>query len=164
MYKTKGIDMITELNNGLNNSRAVDVVFGTAKSIGARINELLGYGKKTITIDVQKTPMQWAGANTTRPRPYATGGFPEDGLFFANHNELVGQFSNGKTAVANNEQITEGIKWAAYEGMSMALSQYGGGSTSVNVVLEGDADGLFKTVQGKANNYTRQTGKPAFIV
>ena len=27
----------------------------------------------------------------------------------ANHGELVGQFSNGKTAVANNEQIIEGI-------------------------------------------------------
>ena len=40
---------------------------------------------------------------------FATGGFPEDGLFMANHNELVGQFSNGKTAVANNEQIIEGI-------------------------------------------------------
>lgn len=40
---------------------------------------------------------------------HAEGGFPEDGLFFANHNELVGQFSNGKTAVANNGQIVEGI-------------------------------------------------------
>lgn len=40
---------------------------------------------------------------------YATGGFPEDGLFMANSGELVGQFSNGKTAVANNEQIVEGI-------------------------------------------------------
>ena len=40
---------------------------------------------------------------------FSTGGFPEDGLFMANHNELVGQFSNGKTAVANNEQIIEGI-------------------------------------------------------
>lgn len=45
---------------------------------------------------------------------YAVGGFPEDGLFYANHNELVGQFSNGKTAVANNEQITEGIANAVY--------------------------------------------------
>ena len=35
--------------------------------------------------------------------------FYEDGLFYANHNELVGQFNNGKTAVANNEQIIEGI-------------------------------------------------------
>lgn len=41
---------------------------------------------------------------------FATGGFPEDGLFFANHNELVGQFSNGRTVVANNEQIIEGIR------------------------------------------------------
>ena len=40
---------------------------------------------------------------------FATGGFPEDGLFFANHGELVGKFSNGKTAVANNEQIVAGI-------------------------------------------------------
>jgi hypothetical protein len=45
---------------------------------------------------------------------YANGGFPEDGLFMANHNELVGGFSNGKTAVANNEQITEGIANAVY--------------------------------------------------
>lgn len=48
---------------------------------------------------------------------YATGGFPEDGFFYANHNELVGQFSNGKTAVANNEQITEGIYRAVKEAM-----------------------------------------------
>lgn len=44
----------------------------------------------------------------TVPR-FAQGGFPEDGLFYANHNEIIGQFSNGKTAVANNEQIVEGI-------------------------------------------------------
>ena len=43
---------------------------------------------------------------------FAIGGFPEDGLFMANHNELVGQFSNGKTAVANNQQITDGISIA----------------------------------------------------
>lgn len=45
------------------------------------------------------------------------GGFPdgEDGLFFANHNELVGKFSNGKTAVANNDQIVEGIRSGVYD-------------------------------------------------
>lgn len=47
---------------------------------------------------------------------YANGGFPdsEDGLFFANHNELVGKFSNGKTAVANNDQIVTGIQNGVY--------------------------------------------------
>lgn len=39
---------------------------------------------------------------------YASGGFPEDGLFMANHNEFIGSF-NGRTAVANNEMIVEGI-------------------------------------------------------
>lgn len=47
---------------------------------------------------------------------FATGGFPEDGLFMANHNELVGQFSNGRTAVANNDQITSGIALAVERG------------------------------------------------
>lgn len=41
---------------------------------------------------------------------YASGGFPEDGFFYANHNELVGKFSNGRTAVANNDQIVAGIE------------------------------------------------------
>lgn len=40
---------------------------------------------------------------------FATGGFPEDGLFMANHSELIGKFSNGRTVVANNNQIIEGI-------------------------------------------------------
>lgn len=45
---------------------------------------------------------------------FATGGFPEDGMFMANHGELVGKFSNGKTAVANNEQIVAGISDGVY--------------------------------------------------
>jgi len=49
------------------------------------------------------------GFNIPEIPKLATGGFPEDGLFYANHNELVGQFNNGRTAVANNEQIIEGI-------------------------------------------------------
>ena len=55
---------------------------------------------------------------------YSIGGFPEDGLFMANHNELVGQFSNGRTAVANNEQIVEGIKYGVREAVSEILAPY----------------------------------------
>ena len=58
---------------------------------------------------------------------FATGGFPEDGFFFANHNELVGRFANGQTAVANNEQIIEGIK----QGVMEAMEQSGGANVSV---------------------------------
>ena len=55
---------------------------------------------------------------------YAVGGFPEDGLFMANHNELVGQFSNGRTAVANNEQIVAGIKEGVKEAVGEMLTPY----------------------------------------
>lgn len=53
---------------------------------------------------------------------FASGGFPEDGLFFANHGELVGKFSNGRTAVANNEQIVDGIRRGVFEAVSAAFS------------------------------------------
>lgn len=55
---------------------------------------------------------------------FATGGFPEDGLFMANSRELVGKFSNGKTAVANNEQIIEGIKRGVKEAIAEDLLPY----------------------------------------
>jgi len=95
-------------------------------------------------------------------KAYATGGFPkEDGLFYANHTELVGKFSNGKTAVANNQQITDGIEEAAYRGMMRAFSNQGNYS-NVNVTLEGDAGRLFRVVRKEADSFSRTTGRPAF--
>ena len=55
---------------------------------------------------------------------YATGGFPEDGMFFANHNEMVGEFANGKTAVANNEQIVAGIASGVKSAVAEVLAPY----------------------------------------
>lgn len=62
----------------------------------------------------------------TLPRipTYQTGGFPEDGLFMANRGELVGKFSNGKTAVANNEQIVAGIEYGVERAVERALAPY----------------------------------------
>lgn len=55
---------------------------------------------------------------------YEVGGFPEDGLFFANHNELVGRFDNGRTAVANNTNIQSGIKEGVKEAVAEILAPY----------------------------------------
>lgn len=126
--------------------------------------------KLTFTIEAFKNPFTgqqiWSDitVNLGKIPKFQTGGFPEDGLFFANHNELVGKFSNGRTAVANNEQITQGIEQASYRGMARALAEYQGNGGTVNVVLQGDADNLFRVVQSKADNYTMQTGRPAFII
>lgn len=74
---------------------------------------------------------------------FATGGFPEDGLFMANHGELLGKFANGRTAVANNEQITTGIENAVYRAM-MNVMQSGAfgnnGNIMVNAVLKTEND------------------------
>lgn len=68
---------------------------------------------------------------------YATGGFPEDGLFFANSGEMVGGFSNGRTAVANNDQIVTGITQGVYSAMMAYNAQTRGQCGSGDVYLDG---------------------------
>ena|GEM_PF-5214884 len=93
---------------------------------------------------------------------YATGGFPEDGLFFANHSELVGKFSNGKTAVANNAQIVEGIK----RGVSEAMSESGGNDGGTWVIQIVDTDGNVKgeKIVTAAERKNRRDGKTVISV
>jgi hypothetical protein len=76
-----------------------------------------------ISIPIPNFKLEW----------YAKGGFPdEDGLFMANHNELVGQFTNGRTAVANNEQIITGIKQGVIEAMMTVMSSQDNGGNRKN--------------------------------
>ena len=70
---------------------------------------------------------------------FAHGGFPEDGLFMANHHELVGNFSNGKTAVANNQQIIAGIESGVYNAMVKANGQGGDSKYIANeIIVDGE--------------------------
>ena len=67
---------------------------------------------------------------------FASGGFPEDGVFYANSHELVGRFSNGRTAVANNAQITEGIRQAVYEAVRAAQNESGRSGGKIELILD----------------------------
>ena len=89
---------------------------------------------------------------------YATGGFPEDGLFFANHSELVGQFSNGKTAVANNEQIIEGIKAGVYEAVVSAMAGMSDSKGSGAVVLNVNGREFMRAVYEDGNAVAQEHG------
>ena len=122
------------------------------------LNAIIDYFEKFVNwfIDVGATIVGWFGVDTSgwgvkftkieELSSYASGGFPEDGLFFANHNELVGQFSNGQTAVANNEQITKGI----YEAVLQAMRESGGGQ---DIVVNLDGYELARVVTKKQKNY-----------
>ena len=68
---------------------------------------------------------------------FASGGFPSEGqLFMANEAgpELVGTMG-GRTAVANSDQIVEGIKAGVFEAVSSAMSG-NGQDVSVKVYLD----------------------------
>lgn len=96
---------------------------------------------------------------------YANGGFPGKGqLFVANEvgPEMVGTM-DGRTAVANQQEITTGIANAVYPAVYNAVvAAMSEASNNVNITLQGDADKLFTMVQDKANNYTNMTGQAAF--
>ena len=104
--------------------------------------------------------------NVTFPT-FATGGFPEEGPFMMNRGEIAGKFgSTGKSVVANNQQITNGIANAVsssmYSAISKAMAQSGNNNSNTTVVLQGDAKQMFKVVRSEANRYTQSTGRPAF--
>lgn len=95
--------------------------------------------------------------STSGIKGYATGGFPEDGLFFANHSELVGQFSNGQTAVANNAQIISGIESGVERGVAKAMSGMSGGGSQV-LTVELDGREIYRSVVSQNNSMIQRTG------
>jgi phage-related protein len=66
------------------------------------------------------------------------GGVLEDGLFTMNRGEIAGKFTNGKSVVANNEMIVEGISTGVYQAVVAAMNATkGSGEQAVNVYLDG---------------------------
>lgn len=99
----------------------------------------------------------------------AGGGFPDMGEVFIAREagpEMVGNIG-GRTAVANNDQITTGISTAVYNAFLSAMantSSRNSGNVNVNVTLEGDSRGLFRVVKQEAENYAGNTGLSPFPV
>lgn len=128
---------------------AIEAVKGLWNKFATWLNEKLTFNLDTSTL-IGKGISNLLGTSTIKLAnlpTYANGGFPEDGLFRANRRELVGQFSNGKTAVVNNGQIIEGIaqgiKPAIVDGMMEAFmaTQVGAGNQSNNQPLQMVLDG-----------------------
>ena len=87
---------------------------------------------------------------------FASGGFPEDGLFMANHSELVGRFDNGKTAVANNQQIIAGIERGVYSGVSAAMQRGNSSSQYISNEIIVDGEVLARSVTKAQDKQNRR--------
>lgn len=144
--------VISKIENGVN-----FVVSG--------INSLLRGFNKVVSMAAKVAGANWNGVSLVPkvhiPRLASGGIFPrgEDGMAFINHNELVGKFSNGKNVVANNQQITEGIKQAVMEGMAQVMMNYNAGGNSAPVienVFKCDSETLYRMTQvGKSKHGQR---------
>lgn len=102
------------LGDTFSNKEARSYGYDFGKNLGKSVAD----GFKSARFPTLSGTIDVSGGNfvSLKLKAYKNGGFPdeEDGLFFANHNELVGKFSNGKTAVANNDQIVSGIQNGVY--------------------------------------------------
>jgi len=105
----------------------------------------------------------------TLPGGYATGGFPNTGeLFMARENgipEMVGRIGN-RTAVANNDQITEGIAIAVENAMMNVLvpvlTRLNGNNNSGDIAINIDGKEVFRAVRNQSKQYYDMTGKAPF--
>lgn len=87
----------------------------------------------------------------------AGGGFPSVGeMFIARENgpELVGTIG-GRSAVANNQQIVEGISSGVYQAMTSALSNQGG---DLYLTIQNSDGSNTRKIIRDYNNYMKQTG------
>ena len=122
------------------------------------LDDLFKYNNKRFNITTGTKYMGYQSLLDRAPH-FASGGFPEEGPFYMNRGEIVGKFSNGKTAVANNQQITEGIKQAVMEGMAQVMMKSNVGGSSAPIienVFKCDSETLYRMTQvGKAKHGQR---------
>ena len=141
--------------------KAITVIISLAAAIGALVGTLyLLKGNWVAAIGVAalvgSIGLGIGGALSQTTPKFADGGFPEDGLFFANSGEMVGQFSNGRTAVANNDQIVTGITQGVYNAMMAYNAQTRGQGGSGDVYLDGTKVG--RVVAKGSHNEMVRTG------
>ena len=132
------------------------------KTIETPIDVRFSIGNVQAAVDEQfrnlRVPGIRAGVNGPGISMYAGGGFPEDGLFFANSNELVGKFTNGKTAVANNDQIVSGVSSGVAQAVRSVLGNQKDTTQPINLTVQIGSDTIAKEVIDAVDNYTMRTG------
>ena len=145
--------------NKINSIKSTSISVPSSITTIASASSSLVASAQAIVESTKKSNSAYTGQvrlNTTG-HARADGGFvPKGDLFVANEQgaEMIGSVNN-RTAVANNEMITEAIATATYNAMSRALSENNG---NVTITVEGDGEKMFRVFQKKQREYQRATG------
>ena len=172
VLRTDSKSLINNINEKMKITTKISNVFFT-KNAKNSISSALEVGLKVKQIELPKALLQAGEAGASvgisvlkglgknkAIKWYATGGVLEEGPFYMNRGEIAGKFSNGKSVVANNQQITDGIAQAVgpavYTAVKQAMSEYGnaGGETVINL----DGKEIARSTIRQINTETRQKG------
>ena len=99
-----------------------------------------------------------ASVTPGKVKKYASGGFVEEGPFYMNHGEIAGKFSNGRTAVANSNMITDGIENATYRAMTEALSSQNKNRGNGTVVLNVNGREFMRAIYSDMKAVSKEKG------
>lgn len=181
----KGKDIISGMRSGLNNNwsslsgilnsipNKVQNAIPSLYNVGQSVIQSFANGFSSIHIPMPHIGWDWTGGSIrignfsfSLPRFnlqwYAKGGFPEMGqLFIANEAgpEMVGKMGN-RNAVANNNQIVDGIKNGVFEAVLDAFNASGildrddsEKEVTLEFTLKADSETLYKVVRKGKKKY-----------
>ena len=145
--KFNNIKNLTNFNWSLPHIK-IPHLYWTSQPVGGWVGSILN--ALNLPASLPKLNIEW----------YASGGFPDIGqLFIANEAgpELVGNIG-GKTAVANQDQITTAIANATYKAISKALAENNSDNSQPIVVNIGNEQ-LYKGFTRYQNEQSRMYGR-----
>lgn len=173
--KTKVQNTFTDIKNGITGK-----INDAKESVRNAIDRIKGFFNFNWSLPHLKTPhLSWTskpasgwmsdvlstlGLPTSLPKLniewYAGGGFPKEGqIFGANENgpELIGNIGR-RTAVANQQQITEGISEATYNAFTRALNENKSDDNGSYFVINLEGDAIYNGFAKKENRYSNMYG------
>lgn len=147
----------------------VDVVEPTNKNIN-EVNEKIDKAakdrKSKVVIGAEADKKSFSIFGIKLPF-FADGGFPTTGELFVAREagpELVGRI-NGKTAVANNDQIVSGISSGVYNAVRSAMQGHGGnGNMNIHATFVMDGEVVGKQVIKYHNGVVKRTGTTPLMI
>ena len=173
--RTTAVNIFSSIKDGI-----VNKINAAKDGVRNAIDRIKGFFNFSWSLPKLKTPhLSWTskpasgwmsdvlstlGLPTSLPKLniewYAGGGFPKQGqIFGANENgpELIGNIGR-RTAVANQQQITEGISEATYNAFTRALNENKSDDNGSYFVINLEGDAIYNGFAKKENRYSNMYG------
>ena len=145
--------------------RMKDYINSSAQNMGDSLNKLTSsLGDVASEMDKINSKEIKVSVGT---QTFATGGFPEDGWFRASHGEMIGQFDNGKSVVANNQQIIQGIANGVAQANQTQNALLAEQNDLLLQILQKETgithESIFDSVRNSAKTFNKRTGTNALV-